>query len=150
MKPLIPGLNPSDPNDFCLQDRFLWLGIQAIALRERDASVIDWDTLSHFLVEEAVKIQHELREIVSELCLMLIECKDDPNDDGLIKAVTECRDQLLTVLQDNPSLTTFPAAVLDEEYKNAHQEAQSRSGMPSNCPWSAEQVFDLAFFPGRD
>ena len=69
-------------------------------------------------------------------------------------ALLEQRNLIHRLLQESPSLKSYPVTVLDEEYRLARLKAAGEAGLPldglpEQNPFTVEQVLDEDFLPRR-
>ena len=60
------------------------------------------------------------------------------------------RRDLLAVLADSPSLRPFATSVLTASFVHGRHDAEQETGLlhlPTDCPWTLDQVLDQAFLP---
>ena len=153
---LFPGASDSavDNRSAYDHDNYSWLSEQIVCLRDRRFSALD---LPHLIDEIEDLARAEKREIESRLGILLIHLLkwsyQPQNRSGSWRAtMIEQRARILKRLQESPSLRSYPADVLNEEYRLAVSEAAAETGLdvktfPANCPYSIDQVLDPDFLP---
>ena len=144
---------PSAPTRYD-QDFALWCAEQGAALREGRWSVLDRENLA----EEIESLtRSDRREIESRLKTLLVHLlkyryqrlKVKP---GWRSTIREQRRQLHRIVGDSPSVKSYPAAVLDEEYVYARADAADETELPletfpERCPFLISDVLDLNWLP---
>lgn len=141
-------------NDLYEADFFAWTQRQAELLRERR-----WDDLDlENLVEEVQSAGiSDKREIASRLLILLahlLEWQYQPGgrSNGWSGTIREQRRRIARVIADSPSLRSYPASVLIDEFEGARLAASDETGIaldlfPETCPFTIEQVLDTEFWP---
>lgn len=66
---------------------------------------------------------------------------------------TQRRD-IRRILRDSPSLRRQVPDMIEADYQDVRLDASNETGLPpetfpEDCPWTAEQVLDNAFWPGE-
>jgi hypothetical protein len=108
--------------------------LQAMANSERDA------------------VGSRLRVLIEHL--LKLQCSpDQPPRNGWVRTVLEQRYRLEQKFEDSPSLVPWARRRLSRSYQQARRiaaldESLDEGALPSECPWSLEQLLDEAFFPG--
>ncbi len=135
-------------------DYFAWLMHQAELLSEKRLDALDLD---HLIDEIQDLARAEKREIESRLGVLLVHLlkwsyQPEKRSGSWASTMIEQRARILKRLQESPSLRSYPAEVLDEEYATAVGRAGVETGLgretfPSECPFTIEQVLDLDFLP---
>lgn len=141
-------------NDLYESDFYEWTRQQAKLLRERR-----WDDLDlENLVEEVQSVGiSDKREIASRLKVLLAHLLKWMFQPGIRNnswsgTIHEQRSRIARVLADSPSLKSYPASVLVDEYDSARLLASSETGIaldlfPETCPFTIEQALDMAYLP---
>ena len=135
-------------------DYHRWTIDQARALRERRVGDIDWENVA----EEIESLgRSDRREIESRLAVILEhllkwQFQPEQRSASWRASLLEQRNRVNRLLQESPSLRSYPATVLDEEYRLARLKAAgeaglSPDGLPEQNPYTIEQVLDEDFFP---
>ena len=66
------------------------------------------------------------------------------------RSVIEARDQIANLVEEGPSLASYPASRLAKAYANGHHIAELETGLadlPKTCPWTIDQVLSHDFMP---
>jgi hypothetical protein len=136
------------------QDFSLWAQETAQLLRERRWNDLD---LEHLIEEVEDLGKSERRALSSQLERTLIHLlkwryQPEHRSDSWIDSINDGRVQIVKILKDNPSLKSFSASRLQEDYTDARRYAAKQTGLlfddfPIECPFSIEQVFDDEWFP---
>ena len=151
-KPLRTGENrPRYDTDF-----FRWTQEQGRLLRSGATRGLDWDNLA----EEVETLgRSERREIRSRLAVLLLhllkwQFQSEARSHGWQGTIIEQREQLLSTLNDSPSLRSYPLEILDEAYVIARLKAAGETDLPLTtfpevCPYSVDQLLEADFLPGE-
>jgi Domain of unknown function DUF29 len=136
------------------RDFYAWSREQATLLRDGRVSEAD-------LVNIAEEIESmgrsEKRELVSRLVVLLlhlIKWGFQPNlrSRSWQSSINEQRVEVADLLADNPSLRPLLPEVLAQAWRRGRLGAERETGLdastfPNDCPWTAEQALDDAFWP---
>jgi hypothetical protein len=136
-------------------DYHRWTKDQASALREQRLAEIDWENVA----EEIESLgRSDRREIESRLAVILEhllkwQFQPEHRSASWRASLIEQRSRIQGLLRESPSLKSYPAAVLDSEYRLARLKAAGESGLsadrlPEQNPYTIEQVLDENFLPG--
>ena len=137
-------------------DTALWAEEQAELLRRRavlaNSDELDW---LHLAEEIEGVVASEKREVRSRLALIiqhLLKWQYQPTLRSRSWQTTlhVQRRDLLAVLADSPSLRSFATGVLAAAYVHGRHDAEQETGLlhlPTDCPWTLDQVLDQAFLP---
>ena len=135
-------------------DFYEWTQEQARLLRERRFADLDLENLIDEVESVGRSSKRELDNRLVVLVAHLLKWKYQPGarSSGWTGTIMEQRFQLADLLRDSPSLRSYPALALERHYRAAHLLAAKETGIdytlfPSGCPFSAEQVLDVDFFP---
>jgi DNA-binding transcriptional regulator YdaS (Cro superfamily) len=136
------------------EDFAAWALAQSAMLRSGSLGGLDIDRLCEEIDDLA---RRERDEIESRLAVLLVHLlklrfqaeKRSPSWDSTI---LEQRARIARRLARSPSLRTYPAAVLAEEYDLARREAAIETGLPLSrfpveCPFAIADILDLDFVP---
>ena len=134
-----------------------WLETTIQHLREGQYQAIDWD---HVLEELESLSKRDKREISSRLTLILMHLLKWVHQPELrpyygnrwINTIDEQRDQIRRILQDSPSLKSYPPSIFDECYGIARKRATKQTGLPlttfpGECPFSLEETLNPDYMP---
>jgi hypothetical protein len=138
-----------------------WVLDQARILRLHKPRVIDWEALADQLEEMYSQVKIDLESDLRVILQHLLKLQFQPGDNewkrrarGWKVSATEHRNRVSLILEDSQSLRKKLPAVVARAYSGARKEAAIHMNLderafPSKCPWTAEQVCDLDFFPER-
>ncbi|HKY86599.1 MAG TPA: DUF29 family protein [Pseudorhodoplanes sp.] len=148
---IVPGIDNGERYD---EDYFAWLNEQADRLSEGRFSELD---LRNLIDEIRDLGRAEKREIQSRLGVLLIHLlkwrQQTERRSGSWRAtMIEQRARILKRLQESPSLRSYPAEILEEEYLLARAGAAAEcnldeSAFPARSPFTIDQVLDPDFLP---
>ncbi|WP_244497028.1 DUF29 domain-containing protein [Aureimonas sp. D3] len=141
------------------RDFFLWTRQQAQLLRERSADASGLDTTR--LAEEIEDLgSSQQSEIENRLCVLLAhllkwQFQPSKRSNSWRATIAEQRMRIARRLRQSPSLRSYPAEVLEEEYALARLSAVAETNMaletfPLSCPFGIDDILDPDFFPGVD
>lgn len=138
------------------QDFFAWSEEQGRLLKARSAQYLDWDNLAEEIESLGKSQRSEIRSRLIILLQHLLKWEHQPEKRkaGWNASIVEARNQLNGELAESPSLRSYPASVLAEQFEVARLKAASETKLPLNrfpvaCPYSIKQILDKAFYPGR-
>jgi Domain of unknown function DUF29 len=136
------------------RDFFAWANEQAALLRAGRLSAAD---IEHIAEEIESMGRSEKRELVSRLTVLLLHLLKWQFQPALRgkswrNSIEIQRIALASHLQDNPSLKSSVDEAIRDAFRVARLEAESetgidRSGFPSVCPWSFDQLMNDGFWP---
>jgi hypothetical protein len=136
------------------QDFFAWANEQAALLRAGRLAEADID---HIAEEIESMGKTEKRELVSRLTVLLLhllkwQFQPDRRGANWEATIAVQRDDLADHLIDNPSLQAKLPEAVASAYRKAVIMTYGETGLPPQtlptiCPWSFEQIMDLAFWP---
>ena len=137
-----------------LRDFSLWVDQTAQLLREHRWQEIDLPKL----VEEVEDLgKSERRGMASQLIRLLrhlLKWQYQPQrrSDSWLDSITDARTQIELIIEDSPSLKSYPAEKLAESYHRARRQAAKQteidiSVFPEACPYPVEQVLAEDWLP---
>jgi len=146
MNTLIASLYESDFYGWTLQ--------QAEALRSRNMSELDFENLLEEMEAMGRSEKRGLKNRLVILLMHLLKWQYQPERQGNSWELTirNQREEVLELLEENPSLKPRIDSVLESAWKKALRETEKetkivRSTFPAQCPWSFDQVMDDEFWP---
>lgn len=150
--------NTADNVSCYAQDYYAWAREQAIALRERQIELIDFDHLAEEVEDLAKREQRELRNRLMRVLVHLLKWRfqvsrrSRSGDASLVVQRTE----IDGLLADSPTLRHGLQEMTERAYAPAWQIAGKEMRLerdewtrllPAECPWSVEQILDVEFYP---
>lgn len=138
------------------QDFYAWLMRNASLLKTGKLSEIDAENIAEELESMG---KRDKRQLISRLIVLLVhllkwEFQPDHRSGSWKGSVSEQRRRIFLLLEDSPSLSHVLKDKKDYAYQAAIRQASNETGMapdcfPEQCPYSAEQILDDAFYPGK-
>ena len=147
--------SPARPAATYERDFYAWTQDQAAHLRNIRPNTLDWENLA----EEIESLgRTERTEIASRLNILVVhllkwQFQPEARSYSWRGSIVEQRSRLRRVFRESPSLKTYPAQVLDEEYASARLKAAGETGQPlptfpEACPYGIHEILDEAFLSG--
>jgi hypothetical protein len=137
------------------RDFYAWTRDQAAKLRARAHNDIDWDNVAEEIETVGRSDKKEIRSRLEVLLRHLLKWQFQPDKrkSGWHSTISEQRTQLLSLIEDSPSLRDFPGQELEKMYRIARLKADDETGLglqslPPKCPYTIGQVLDEEFLPG--
>ena len=131
------------------QDFVAWLEHQAQHARRGEAESLDLENIAEELEGMARSDRREIRNRLTVLLLHLLKHQFQPRrrSRGWRATIAEQRQRIAAVIEDSPSLQSFPAAIVDRCYADARSQAALETGLPltafsERCPFALEHVLD--------
>ena len=133
-------------------DLYEWTKEQADALRRRASNALDWDNLAEEIESLGSSRRREIRSPLKILLVHLLKWKHQPEGRCVSwrGSIGEARDQIEDLLEENPSLRTYPEECLPKAYASARRRALDESGLldlPEACPWTIDEILSSDFLP---
>jgi hypothetical protein len=142
------------PNDLYSADFFAWTQQQAKLLRERRFDDLDLENLSEEVEAVGRSDKREIRSRLLMLLAHLLKWKYQPGarSKSWSATIREQRREIAQVVEDSPSLKSYPAEQLRNSYPGARLIASQETGIafdlfPEQCPFSSDNVLDSEFLP---
>lgn len=137
------------------EDFALWCAEQAALLRAGNFDRVDVENVAEEVESLGRSDKHQIRSRLEVLLMHLLKWERQPEHRSRSWAFTirDQRRKIQRLLDDSPSLTSFPGEVLAEEYPGARERASEETAIyldhfPETCPYTIEQILDRDFFPG--
>ena len=144
-----PGNAPSYEDDFVA-----WLEDQAQRARRGETEGLDLENIAEELEGMARSDRREIRNRLVVLLIHLLKYSAQPRrrSSGWLATIGEQRSRIATVIDDSPSLKSFPGSILDHCYADARSRAALETGLPESdfperCPYGVDQVLDPRWLP---
>jgi hypothetical protein len=135
-------------------DFYVWCHEQARLVRERRFAELDIENVAEELESMGRSDKHQIRSRLEVLIAHLIKWKYQPGarKPGWRAPILEQRQRIADLIQDSPSLKSFPLSIALSAYTAARLAASKETGIdftlfPEECPFSAEQILDFDFLP---
>ena len=144
---------PSAPTRYD-QDFARWCTEQGAALREGRWSMLDRENLAEEIESLTRSDKREIESRLKTLLVHLLKYRYQRHKvkPGWRSTIREQRRQLHKIIEDSPSLKSYPSAVLDEEYVFAPADAADETELPletfpERCPFALSDILDLNYLP---
>ena len=135
-------------------DFYAWSKDQAARLRDLRPNSIDWKNLAEEIEDLGSSSKHEIESRLLILLIHLVKWAFQPSGrkSGWAATVREQRRRIRKRIEASPSLASYPAEALAEEYGDARLAAVDDTELPldtfpETCPFTIEQVLDPDFWP---
>lgn len=142
---------PTSPYD---RDFFRWTEDQADLLRARRFEELDTPNLIDEVETSGRSVKREIEFRMKVLVVHLLKWRFQPErrSRSWTSTIAEQRSQIRRELRDSPSLHTYPATILAEEYAVMRLLAAGETDLPDErfpevCPFTIEQILDPSFQP---
>jgi hypothetical protein len=138
------------------RDFYAWLQDQAEKLRSRSHNDLDWENLAEEIESVGRSEKREIRKRLSLLIHHLLKWQFQPGRRSESWRITigEQRLSIPSVVEDSPSLKSFPKRVFKEAYAEGRRQAINETGLsakifPVDPPFSVAQVLEEGYWPGE-
>ena len=138
------------------EDFAAWADAQARVLRDRTVHALDWNNLAEEVESLGRRERNEARTRLTLLIAHLLKWQFQPERRGHSwqSTIGEQRVHLTALLEDSPSLKSFPAEILAACYRAARRIASTETArpigtFPPEAPYSIEQILSYDFMPGN-
>lgn len=137
------------------EDFALWSAEQAALLRAGKFDRVDVENVAEEIESLGRSDKYEIESRLRVLLMHLLKWEFQPvaRTNSWRATIIEQRGRIARRIKDSPSLKSYPAEVLPEEYGYSIPHAAQETGLaesafPAACPYSAEQILDRDFWPG--
>jgi hypothetical protein len=131
-----------------------WCVEQGALLRAGRLDALDRENLAEEIESLGRSEKYEIEPRLNVLIMHLLKYRYQPDgrSSGWRGTIKEQRNRLKRRLKDSPSLKTYPAEILNEEYELARLKAAGETGLPEgtfpgSCPFTIEEILDDSFLP---
>ncbi|MBD2678856.1 DUF29 domain-containing protein [Nostoc paludosum FACHB-159] len=135
-------------------DFVAWTKHTVQLIRDRQFDQIDWDAV----IEEIESLgRSERRELKSRLEVLLQhllkwQYQSNLQSGSWQNTIDEQRNRIIDLLQESPSLKSYPEEVLAQCYHRGLKAASNETKLaidtfPTECPYSIAQILDAEFLP---
>jgi len=139
-------------SDLYETDFVSWAEQQADALHRRAANEIDWENVAE---EIGILARSDRRDIHNRLAVICSHLLKWTFQRGLRsrswrRSIIEARDQIANLVEESPSLGSYPVSRLAKAYADGYRIAELETGLadlPKTCPWTIDQVLSHNFMP---
>ena len=136
------------------EDYYAWSQAHLAAMRARDAEAMDWGPPIEQFEDLGNSDPRQIESCLDVLLLHLLKWayQPAPRKGGWQATIIEQRTRILRVLRRSPSLRSYPAEILAEEYALARPLAAAETGLPLGtfpeaCPFAVEDVLREDWLP---
>jgi Domain of unknown function DUF29 len=145
----LPANAPAYEDDFVA-----WLEDQAQRARRGETDGLDLENIAEELEGMARSDRREIRNRLIVLLTHLLKYDFQPRrrSSGWLQTIGEQRTRMATVIDDSPTLRSFPEAIRDQCYVEARSRAVlearlSERAFPEQCPFASDEVLDIRWLP---
>jgi Domain of unknown function DUF29 len=139
------------------QDDFVaWLEDQARHARRGEIDALDLENIAEELEGMARSDRREIRNRLAVLLTHLLKCwvRPQKRSASWLGTIIEQRDHITQLIEDSPSLRSFPAQILALAYPEARRKAALQMRMregafPETCPFAIDEVLDISWLPSE-
>ncbi len=141
-------------------DFVAWADETAKLLQQRRLEEIDLDALVEEVEGLAKRDRKAMRSQLQRLLIHLLKWYYLPNDHERTHGdwdttINHARHEIEDDMADSPSLSSYPADVLDRVYQRARREARDQTQLdlsmfPEQCPWPIEHILEDGWLPERE
>lgn len=135
-------------------DFVAWLEDQAGRARRGEVESLDLENIAEELEGMARSDRREIRTRLTVLLVHLLKYIAQPKrrSAGWLATIGEQRTQITTVIDDSPSLRSFPATVWERCYADARSRAAletrlAENAFPDHCPFELASVLGSGWLP---
>jgi hypothetical protein len=136
------------------RDFNLWIEQTVDLLKTGRFEALDIDNLVDELESMSRRDKREILSRLNVVLMHLLKWKYQPTQRSLSweSSIQNNREEIWIIIEDSPSLKSYPEKVLDKAYqaalKGAIRETQlSSETFPTSCPFSIDEILDENFFP---
>jgi hypothetical protein len=137
------------------RDFHAWTQEQAEKLRARAHNDIDWENAAEEIESLGRSDRREISRRLGVLLVHLLKWQFQPSNrkTGWLSTIREQRHRIKGLIDESPSLKTYPGRELSREFTLARQNAADETGLPEaefpkTCPYTVGDVLNPAYFPG--
>jgi Domain of unknown function DUF29 len=124
-----------------------------MALRRRAVDELDWTNLEDEIGSLGGRDRRETRQWLEVILRYLIKWRHESDHQcpSWTASIDEARSRIAMIVEDSPSLRSYPAEALAGAYRSALNDRAinylDSSDVPKECKWTIEQVLDPEFLP---
>ena len=144
-----PSNAPAYEDDFVA-----WLEDQAQHARRGETDALDLENIAEELEGMARSDRREIRNRLTVLLIHLLKylLQSKRRSRSWIATIGEQRRRILSIIDDSPSLRSFPETVLNECYAAARSGCADETGIPESsipdeCPFEPRLILDPRWLP---
>jgi hypothetical protein len=135
-------------------DFVAWTEQTAQLIRAGQFGQVDWDAVIEEIESLGRSDRRELKSRLEVLLQHLLKWQYQSNlrSGSWRNTIDEQRNRIEDLLQESPSLKSYPEEVLAECYKRGRKAASNETELPldtfpAECPYAITQVLDTEFLP---
>ncbi len=135
-------------------DFVAWTEQTVQLIRDGQFEQVDWDAVIEEIESLGRSERRELKSRLEVLLQHLLKWQYQPSfrSGSWRNTIDEQRNRITDLLQESPSLKSYPEEVLAQCYHRGLKAASNETELPINtfpveCPYSIAQVLDAEFFP---
>ncbi len=136
-------------------DFYAWTQRASELLRRGCFAEADIEHVAEEIQDMGLERKHALKSQTRRLILHLLKWQFQPQSRSMswLESIGNARDEVIDVLEQNPSLKPLTPGLPDEVYaravKTAVRETRFKGDpFPETCPYTFEQIMDDDFLPG--
>ena len=136
------------------EDFALWSAEQAALIRAGRFDRVDLANVAEEIETLGRSDKHEIVSRMAVILLHLLKWQFQPSGQSPSwqASIVTNRDGIAGLIEESPSLVSYPAAALERAYRKAPQLAALETGLPlsafpASCPYTVAQVLDEGFWP---
>jgi len=137
------------------EDFARWSAEQAMLIRAGRLHEVDLENVAEEIESLGRNQKREIRSQMKRLLMHLLKWHYQPSmrSHSWQSSISGARDEIGSIVDDSPSLRSFPSQTMAQAFEKARQGAASETKLeigsfPMSCPYSIEQILDYAFYPG--
>jgi Domain of unknown function DUF29 len=135
-------------------DFVAWTEQTVQLIRAGQFGQVDWDAVMEEIESLGRSDRRELKSRLEVLLQHLLkwQYQSTLRSGSWQNTIDEQRNRIADLLQESPSLKSYPAEVLTESYHRGLKAASNETKLPmdkfpSECPYSIAQIVDAEFLP---
>ncbi|MDZ8106822.1 MAG: DUF29 domain-containing protein [Nostoc sp. DedQUE12a] len=135
-------------------DFVAWTKQTVQLIRDRQFDQVDWDAVIEEIESLGRSERRELKSRLEVLLQYLLKWQYQSNlqSGSWQNTIDEQRNRIIDLLQESPSLKSYPEEVLAQCYHRGLKAASNETKLaidtfPAECPYSIAQILDAEFLP---
>lgn len=137
------------------QDFALWAAEQGALIRSGKLDRVDLENVAEEIESLGRGDKYQIESRMDVLLAHLLKWHFQPahRSNSWKATILEQRVRIARLIEDSPSLAGYPAETISGSFVIGRNSAIGETGLhesafPETCPYTIEQILDLAFFPG--
>lgn len=138
------------------EDFALWSAEQAALIRAGKFDRVDLENIAEEIESLGKSDKRQIRSRLQVLMSHLLKWERQPAERSRSwsSSIRDQRQAILDLIDESPSLRTYPGQVFEREYPRAREKASEETTIylklfPEACPYTIEQILDPDFLPGE-